>query len=108
MTEKPSRNEEEYFAQHERELLEKQRATARKSQAAAERKSHLMKCPKCGADLVTEDLHGVQIDRCPECHGVWLDAGEVDAVMAHEDKSLLGRVFGDFVSSFRDKGKAKK
>ena len=101
MTEKPSRNEEEYFAQQERELMEKQREQARKAATEAERKTHFMKCPKCGADLVTEDFHGVQIDRCPECHGIWLDAGELDQVVAHEHKGVLGRFFGDFVASFR-------
>ncbi|MGE0353504.1 MAG: zf-TFIIB domain-containing protein [Gemmatimonadales bacterium] len=103
MTDKPSRNEDEYFAKQEREILEKQRDTARKAAIAAERKSHYMKCPKCGADLVTEDLHKVQIDRCPECHGLWLDAGEIDAAISHENKGMLGRFFGDFVASFRDK-----
>ena len=78
MTDKPSRNEEEYFATQERENLAKVREAARKSAMSEERKSHYMKCPKCGADLKTEDFHGVQIDRCPECHGLWLDAGEID------------------------------
>lgn len=107
-TDKPSRNEDEYFAQQERELLEKQRAQAQKAASAAERKSHYMKCPKCGADLVTEDFNRIQIDRCPECHGLWLDAGEIDSVVAQEGKGLMGRFFGDFVSSFRDKDKKKE
>jgi Zn-finger nucleic acid-binding protein len=40
-----------------------------------------MKCPKCGADLNTVDYHGVQVDRCPECDGVWFDAGEVESLV---------------------------
>ncbi|MEP7324380.1 MAG: zf-TFIIB domain-containing protein [Gemmatimonadota bacterium] len=107
MTDKPSRNEEEYFATQEREKLAKTREEARRAALSAERKSHFMKCPKCGADLVTEDLHGVQIDRCPECHGIWLDPGEIDAVAAHEDKGIISRVFGDVLASFRAKSKTK-
>lgn len=107
MTDKPSRNEDEYFAREEREKLERQRETARKASAAAERKTHFMKCPKCGADLKTEEFHGIQIERCPEDNGVWLDAGELDAVAAHEDKGLLGRVFGDVMSTFRSKSEKK-
>ena len=103
MTDKPSRNEDEYFAREEREKLEKQRAAALKAAQETERKTHYMKCPKCGHDLKTEEFHGIQIDRCPSCHGVWLDAGEMDQVMAHEDKGLLGRVFGDVMSTFRGK-----
>lgn len=107
MTDKPSRNEEEYFASQEREKLEKHREAARRAALSAERKSHFMKCPKCGADLQTEDLHGVQVDRCPEDNGIWLDAGEIDAVSAHEDPGLITRVFGDVLSSFRGKSKTK-
>ena len=107
MTDKPSKNEEEYFATQEREKLTKVREEARRAALSTERKSHFMKCPKCGADLVTEDLHGVQVDRCPEDNGIWLDAGEIDAVSAHQDQGLIGRVFGDVLSSFRGKSKPK-
>jgi len=103
MTDKPSRNEDEYFARQEREMLEKQREQARRAAHEAERKSHYLKCPKCGADLVAQDLHGVQVDRCPECQGMWLDAGELEAVARHDDKGLIGRVFGDVLSSLRGK-----
>ncbi len=103
MTDKPSRNEDEYFARMEREKLERQRAEAAKAAQASERKSHYMKCPKCGQDLKTEGFHGIQIDRCPDCNGIWFDAGEVDTIMAHEDKGLLGRVLGDVMSTLKGK-----
>jgi hypothetical protein len=48
MADQPSKNEEEYFAQREAELLRQQRATAQQAAAEAERRSHRMKCPKCG------------------------------------------------------------
>ncbi len=76
--EKPSRNEEEYFAKREAELLKERQSAAHKAEVDAERRSHYMKCPKCGNDLVTEEYHGVEIDRCMECNGMWFDAGEVD------------------------------
>jgi len=49
--EKPSRNEDEYFAQQNAELLRKQREKSEASARDAERKSHYMKCPKDGYDL---------------------------------------------------------
>lgn len=101
MTDKPSRNEDEYFAREEREKLERQRAEALKMAQETERKSHFMKCPKCGHDLKTEGFQGIHVDRCPNCQGIWFDAGEVDTIMAHEDKSLLGRVFGDVMTTLR-------
>ncbi len=35
-------------------------------------------CPVEGAVLAKEIVHGVIIDRCPTCRGVWLDAGEME------------------------------
>ena len=102
---KPSRNEEEYFAKLEAERLERRREEAARLATDQERKSHYMRCPKCGGHLITEQFHRVQIDRCPECHGLWLDQGEIDAVMAHEDKGLLSRALGDFMGSLKARKK---
>jgi len=100
-TDKPSRNEDEYFAREEAERLAKLRAREAADRIAAERKSHLLKCPKCGASLNTETFHGVQIERCPEDNGIWLDAGEIDLLMKEEDPGILRRVFGDVAGSLR-------
>ncbi len=98
-TDKPSRNEDEYFVKQEAELLRKQRAQADAAALEAERLTHLMKCPKDGYDLATSTYHGVQIETCPHCGGMWLDAGELDAV-AHEDRpGLLTRVLSDAFAS---------
>lgn len=40
-------------------------------------------CPKCGGQ--TDPINyggntGVIIDRCTECHGIWLDAGELEKI----------------------------
>ena len=84
MTDKPSRNEEEYFARQEAELLEQSRKEIQKMAIKKERNSNYMKCTKFGADLNTVDYHGVQVDRCPECDGVWLDAGVVESLVKKE------------------------
>jgi uncharacterized protein len=102
-TDKPSRNEDEYFAREELERLAKLRAKEAADRIAAERRSHHLKCPKCGAGLTSETFHAVQIERCPEDGGIWLDAGEIDLLMKEEDHSLLRRVFGDVASSLRKK-----
>jgi len=100
-TDKPSRNEDEYFAREEAERLAKLRAREASDRIAAERRSHLLKCPKCGASLQPETFHGVQIERCPEDNGIWLDAGEIDVLMKEDDPGILRRVFGDVVGSLR-------
>ena len=94
-TEKPSRNEGGYFALQNAELLRQQHEKLAAAAAEAERKTHYMKCPKDGYDLASSVYHGVQIETCPHCGGMWLDAGELDAV-AHEDRpGLLTRVLSD-------------
>ncbi len=40
-----------------------------------------MKCPIDGAELVMSERHGVEIDYCPKCRGVWLDRGELDKII---------------------------
>jgi uncharacterized protein len=104
---KPSKNEEEYFAQQDRELLEHQRKLAAAAAAAAERRTHLMKCPKDGYDLTTVTLHGVQIETCQQCRGIWLDAGELETLERHEEDrpGILGRVVTDIFKGIRGKHK---
>jgi uncharacterized C2H2 Zn-finger protein len=104
----PSRNEEEYFAKRNLESIEHQRSQIKAELAAAERKSHFMKCPRCGADLQLVEFHGVQIDRCPECNGIWVDQNEIDAVVAHDDQGVIGRVLRDVLDTFNPHRKGSK
>lgn len=101
MSDKPSRNEDEYFVREEAERLKRLRAQDTAERAAAERKSHHMRCPKCGGPLLGEAFHGIQIDRCGECHGVWLDQGELEALLKHEDPGMLRKVMGDLWGSLK-------
>jgi len=101
MPDKPSKNEDEYFAREEAARLKQLRAKEAAARSAAERHTHFMKCPKCGATLHTENFHAVQVDRCPDCHGVWLDHGEMDTLVKHEDPGMLRRVMGDLWGSLR-------
>src|SRR5439155_21457801 len=89
----PSRNEEEYFARRDAELLRQQRTSAQQAAAQAERRSHHMKCPKCGYDLITGEWHGIQIDQCTHRHGLWFDAGEAESLIAHPQPNMIARVF---------------
>lgn len=36
------------------------------------------------------ERQGVEIDYCPECRGVWLDRGELDKLIAGEEKAYAG------------------
>jgi Zn-finger nucleic acid-binding protein len=106
--EKPSRNEDEYFAQQNAELLRKQREKNEAAALETERKSHYMKCPKDGYDLNSGEFHGVQIESCPHCGGMWLDAGELDVISQEDRPALMTRVLSEALSAFRGPGKKRE
>jgi hypothetical protein len=101
--EKPSNQEEEYFA---REEIEAKHKLALKQAAQLEEKTreelqrlHYMKCPKCGMDLHTLKKGPVDVDMCFHCQGVWLDAGEMEALTArgtHESGAVMKSVLNIF------------
>jgi Zn-finger nucleic acid-binding protein len=43
-----------------------------------------MKCPNCSTTLLMSDKHGVEIDYCPDCRGIWLDKGELEKIIERE------------------------
>ena len=80
--EHPTANENEYFARQNAELIKEMRARLDADRLTRERTSHFMKCPKCGADLNEVRKGQVMIDVCPDCRGIWLDAGELELMRA--------------------------
>ncbi|KAF0157400.1 MAG: hypothetical protein FD159_1417 [Syntrophaceae bacterium] len=95
----PSENEEEYFARLEYEKQQKIEREKHEKLKVEERRQlrdlHFMRCPKCGMELIEIDYKGVKIDKCSECEGIWLDAGEMEAVSKME-KSGLDKLFSVF------------
>ena len=48
-----------------------------------------LQCPRHGAELIVERMHGIEVDRCGLCNGRWLDHHELDeleATRADEDE----------------------
>ncbi len=43
-----------------------------------------MNCPRCSTTLLMSDKHGVEIDYCPSCRGIWLDRGELEKIIERE------------------------
>ena len=37
-----------------------------------------MNCPRCNDELEVENYKGIEVDRCSQCQGMWLDYGELD------------------------------
>jgi ssDNA-binding Zn-finger/Zn-ribbon topoisomerase 1 len=99
MPQKPTEKEEEYIARMEYERLKKIEEEKHKKLADDEKKKlkelHFMRCPKCGMDLIAVDYKGIEVDKCSDCEGIWLDAGELEAVSKLE-KSGLDKLFSVF------------
>ena len=92
MVSKPSEREEEYFARIEferRKKLEEEKHRKLKEEDKKRLKElHDLRCPKCGMDLIAIDDKRIKADKCSECEGVWLDAGELEAVPKFEKTSF--------------------
>jgi len=99
MQTKPSEREEEYFARTEYEKKKKNEGTKQKKLTEGEKKRlkelHHMRCPKCGMVLIEIDYKNIKIDRCSECEGIWLDAGELETMSTFK-KSGLDKLFSVF------------
>lgn len=99
MIEKPTEREEEYFARMDYERRKKAEEEKQNKLAEEEKKRlrelHLMRCPKCGMQLIEIDYKGIKVDKCSECEGVWLDAGEMETVSKLE-KAGLDKLFSVF------------
>jgi Uncharacterized protein conserved in bacteria len=92
---KPSTIEDQHI--WEEELKRRLQKLEAEQQAAAEsekqrlKELHWMHCPKCGQKLATENYGSVEIDLCPSCRGLWLDANELETIVASESKRGLFR-----------------
>lgn len=73
--------ENEYFRRKEQEALARLR-TQMQTQAGGEA---ALRCPRDGSEMVAVMMDEVQVDRCSECGGLWLDAGELEQ-LTHRDE----------------------
>ena len=90
---KENRPEDEWFARHEEELLRQARRKRQREDEEtrqAQESAALPKCPKCANDLKEEDIAGVTIDRCVSCEGIFLDRGELEAIVLRSTSERRG------------------
>jgi len=78
--------EDIYFAEQDREVLEKLRQQLQKVKTVEAPRS----CPKCPGKLEGYTFEGFALDRCYQCGGVWLDRGELDAIVKKISRGPLG------------------
>jgi|GEM_PF-1124452 len=99
---KRSHTEDEWFAKHERDLIEDLRrerlrreqriVEALQQEEAAKRKElHWMKCPNCGSHMTEEPVDPkVLVDRCTVCGGLFFDRGELDEILFYSEEERGG------------------
>ncbi len=93
--EKPSRNEEEYFARQNADAIKAMRARLDEERAKSK---NARNCPVCSVALKEEEVETVKLDRCPKCGGVWLDAGELEQLQAvNAGRGNTGGVLSSFL-----------
>jgi uncharacterized protein len=87
--EKPSNQEDEYFAREDAERLRKLHYEEQRRLAAHEkealRKLHAGRCSGCGAQLVPERIGDVTIQHCPACGGAFLDRKAWEHIHSHAE-----------------------
>jgi rubrerythrin len=91
LREKEKGEEGRYFAQRDKELLDKLKQQQAGSQEAALQQQALMRCPKCGTQLNTVTHNEVTVEECPACQGMWLDRGELETLAQRENEGWLTR-----------------
>lgn len=84
--------EDHYFAQRDRELLEKLKHAKTAEAEATVREVARLRCPKCGERLRERILHEITLDECPACGGFWLDRGEFEELAGRENEGWFGRL----------------
>jgi uncharacterized protein len=82
---KRTKTEDEYIWVQELQTrmarLEQEQQAQTRAETLRLKELHWMRCPKCGQELATETCDSVEIDLCPSCKGVWLDAGELGTIV---------------------------
>jgi Zn-finger nucleic acid-binding protein len=78
--------EDIYFAQRDKELIEKIKAQLQR----VERTTSRVQCPKCPGKLETYTFRGFILDRCHNCGGIWMEKGELEKVIRRVTRSPLG------------------
>lgn len=95
MREVEQARENQYFAELDRKLIDEQRRKEKETVAEAAldeiKEAARNRCPRDGEVLNKHELHGVSVDTCPVCEGMWLDKGELEIIAGRENEGWISR-----------------
>lgn len=92
--------EDIYFAERDRELIEKLKQQLKK----AEKGSSELRCPKCPGHLETYSFQGFVLERCQSYGGVWMDEGELEGIVRTLTQGSIGPLDRQIVGQGRATG----
>ena len=78
--------ENEYIHRKEQEAFAKMKQTVTA-------KACLGHCPKCGKIIEPITFHGVPLDKCPGCGGVWLGLNDLKILAAKDHRTWFDKWF---------------
>lgn len=66
-----------------------------------------LSCPRCSTELVAidYDVTGIEVDFCPGCRGVWLDADEFGKIVDSLTEELLSKDVPDYLRATVEEAK---
>jgi hypothetical protein len=96
-------NEDSYFAVKEHELIEGLKAVFQKDEADR-REAQMASCPKCSGKFKKYRFMEIDIERCANCEGIWLQKGKLAGILRQHARGPLG-VFLDRCFSKGETGK---
>jgi len=86
-----------WIRQNEAQMIEEARARRRAAQRAEtgeeterRRRQHWKKCPRCGNDMHTETIDGVDVEQCASCEGIFFRRGELEELILRHDQQRRG------------------
>ena len=83
--------EDKFFAERDRQLLDKLKNASATAAAPA---TGTMGCPKDGSPLQRVQHLDVSVEECPRCEGIWLAKGELEELGRREAAGWLSRYLG--------------
>ena len=85
----PHANEESFFALQEHELIEQMKREHQNSEEI-KRQALAQSCPKCSGKLGRYSVKGLDVERCGNCEGIWLNKGELAEILRRHAGGALG------------------
>lgn len=86
---KEKADEDLYFAERDRELISRRKARIAEETEVSQSESAHMRCPKCGERLSADTLHGIHVEVCATCQGVWIDLPQLEQLVRREEGGWL-------------------